>query len=94
MRHRLAVLTAAAVVSMLPATAAQAAPPPASAYKNYTVLNTYFAHGIGAAKAVDRVAAGAKPVTTFHRDTAGYTRAMQHNRGLDRDKDSVACEKK
>ena len=94
MKPVLAVLTAAAVVALVAAPAAQAAPPAASAYKNCTVLNSQFPNGIGTATAVDRVAAGAKPVTTFRRDTAGYTRAMQHNRGLDRDKDGVACEKR
>jgi hypothetical protein len=34
------------------------------------------------------------PVTTFRRSTLLYNRAMRYNRGLDRDKDGIACEKK
>ena len=33
------------------------------------------------------------PVTTFKRSTLLYNRAMSYNRGLDRDKDGIACEK-
>jgi hypothetical protein len=31
-------------------------------------------------------------VTTFKRSTKLYAKAMSENRGLDRDKDGVACE--
>ena len=89
-----AALLAAAVVALVPATAAQAAMPPQ--YKNCTALNAprHHPHGIGEAKAVDKVGATSRPVTTFTRDTAGYRRAMTHNRGLDRDGDKIACEKR
>jgi hypothetical protein len=33
------------------------------------------------------------PVTTFERSTRLYRIAMSYNRGLDRDKDAIACEK-
>ena len=33
------------------------------------------------------------PVTNFRRSTRLYHRAMSYNRGLDRDKDGIACEK-
>jgi len=33
------------------------------------------------------------PVTTFKRSTRLYRIAMSYNRGLDRDKDAIACEK-
>jgi hypothetical protein len=33
------------------------------------------------------------PVTTFKRSTRLYRIAMSYNRGLDRDKDGIACEK-
>jgi hypothetical protein len=37
---------------------------------------------------------GGTPVTNFYRSTALYLIAMSHNRGLDRDKDGIACEKR
>jgi Excalibur calcium-binding domain len=33
------------------------------------------------------------PVTTFLRSTLIFNRAMSYKRGLDRDKDGIACEK-
>lgn len=33
------------------------------------------------------------PVTNFKRSTKLYELAMSYNRGLDRDKDGIACEK-
>jgi hypothetical protein len=33
------------------------------------------------------------PVTNFKRSTKLYKLAMSYNRGLDRDKDGIACEK-
>ena len=36
---------------------------------------------------------GSVPVTNFYRNTALYLTAMHYNRGLDRDKDGIACEK-
>jgi Excalibur calcium-binding domain len=32
-------------------------------------------------------------VRNFYRSTTVYLRAMSYNRGLDRDKDGIACEK-
>jgi hypothetical protein len=93
MRRPPTVLLAAAVFALVPSTGAHAAVP-TSAYANCTALNAVYAHGIGTASAADRVTGRSTPVTTFRRDTAGYRRALQHNRGLDRDKDGVACEKR
>ncbi len=70
------------------ATADAAIPPP---YKNCTQLNTKYPHGVGKVGARDKTTSG-DPVTTFKR-TKVYNTAMSHNRGLDRDKDGVACEK-
>jgi hypothetical protein len=92
MRRPLAALSVATAVVLLPAHAALAATP--TTYKNCTELNKHFAHGIGKAKAVDHVASGSRPVTTFRRDDAGFAKAMSYNKGLDRDKDSIACEKR
>jgi hypothetical protein len=33
------------------------------------------------------------PVTNFRRSTVLHLTAMHYNRGLDRDKDGIACEK-
>jgi hypothetical protein len=33
------------------------------------------------------------PVTTFRRSNVLYRTALRYNRGLDRDKDGIACEK-
>jgi hypothetical protein len=61
-------------------------------YKNCTNLNKRYPHGIGKNNAHDRTS-GTKPVRNFKRSTKLYKRAMSYNRGLDRDKDGVACEK-
>jgi Excalibur calcium-binding domain len=37
--------------------------------------------------------AGGTPVRTFRRSNLLYRTAMRYNRGLDRDKDGIACEK-
>ena len=93
-QFRALLLCVATVAAVVPSTAAHAAAPPQ--YKNCTAFNApkYFPHGLGEAKAVDKVTGSLKPVTTFRRDTAGYRKAMDHNRSLDRDGDRIACEKK
>jgi hypothetical protein len=70
--------------------AAEAAVP--TAYQNCTNLQKTYPHGIGRATARDKTSG--KPVTTFRKDTAGYNKAMKYNKGLDRDKDGIACEKR
>jgi hypothetical protein len=82
-----AVLAAAPVVA---APAGPAAKPKPPWTKNCTALNKKYPHGIGKAKARDRTSGD--PVTNFRRSTKLYDLAMSYNRGLDRDKDGVACE--
>ncbi|MCW2818349.1 MAG: Excalibur calcium-binding domain protein [Marmoricola sp.] len=53
------------------------------------MLHTRHAHGIGRATAPDRTSG--RPVTNF-RHTRGYDVAVRKNRGLDRDRDGIACE--
>ena len=65
-----------------------------SKYANCTNLNRYYPHGVGRTTARDHVAAGAKPVTTWKHDTIAYNLAMHYNRGLDRDHDYIACERR
>lgn len=60
--------------------------------KNCTQLNKKYPHGVGKSNAVDRVSRG-KRVTNFKRSDSLYATAMSFNRGLDRDKDGIACEK-
>jgi Excalibur calcium-binding domain len=55
-------------------------------------LNQKYPHGLGKVGARDHTT-GTPPVTTFHRSTRLYNLAMSYNRGLDRDKDGIACEK-
>ena len=89
-RLGLAAAAAAAVVVPL----AGAAPAHASAtgiYRNCTALHTRWQHGVGRAGAHDHTTSG-DPVTNFFHSTRAYKRAMNHNKGLDRDKDGIACE--
>ena len=92
LRTTLLVLATAVIGSVLAPTAAYATIP--SKYANCTNLNKSYPHGVGRSTARDHVAAGAKPVTTWKHDTNAYNSAMHYNRGLDRDKDYIACEKR
>ena len=60
-------------------------------YKNCTNVNKKYPHGLGKLRARDRTSG--TPVTNFKRSTRLYNLAMSYNRGLDRDKDGIACEK-
>lgn len=60
-------------------------------YANCAALNKVYQHGVGKPGARDKVAAGAKPVTTFTKSLKIY---KLQSRGLDRDKDGIACEKR
>ena len=60
-------------------------------YKNCTNLNKKYPHGLGKVGARDHTSG--TPVTNFRRSTKLYKVAMSYNRGLDRDKDGIACEK-
>ena len=59
-------------------------------------VNAKYPHGVGKVGAIDRDADGhrlADPVTNFKRSNRVYRIAMSCNKGLDRDKDGIACEK-
>jgi Excalibur calcium-binding domain len=75
-------------LALVMATAVEARVPPL--YKNCTNLNKKYHHGIGRAKARDHTSG--KPVTNFFRSDRLYRIAMSYNKGLDRDKDGIACE--
>jgi hypothetical protein len=59
--------------------------------KNCSAVNKKYKHGVGRRRARDKTSG--TPVTTFRRSTALYLIAMKWNKGLDRDKDGIACEK-
>jgi hypothetical protein len=85
-----AVLAAGAIV--WGTTSATAAPPAVPAlWKNCTHVNRRYPHGVGKVGARDKTSG--TPVTTFKRSTYLYKTAMRYNRGLDRGKDGIACEK-
>jgi hypothetical protein len=60
------------------------------AYKNCTVVNERYAHGIGRVDAHDHTSG--TPVTNFKRSNGLFAAALHWNRGLDRDHDGIACE--
>ena len=92
--HRLRV---AGLVVALGLTAATGAVGPAQAHTrgihdNCTNLNNKWPHGVGMRRAVDK-SSGVR-VTNFYRNNDAYRAADRHNGTLDRDNDSIACEKR
>jgi Ni/Co efflux regulator RcnB len=61
-----------------------------ASYPNCRSLNRVYPHGVGRFGARDHTRSGSDPVTNFRRSTRLYLQ----NRGLDRDKDRIAWEKK
>ena len=94
MRFLLAlVLVGMILVLAAPAMAHSPKHPP---YTNCTTFNKKYPHGVGKVGARDRAMNGgvlSNPVTNFRRSNTIYAAGMAHNRGLDRDKDKIACEK-
>ena len=88
-RRLSAFLAAGAIASATVAGAANAVIP--AQRKNCTQVNKKYPHGVGKVGARDKTTG--TPVTTFERSTRLYRIAMSYNRGLDRDKDAIACEK-
>jgi hypothetical protein len=82
------VVLATAVVGGGISSASVAVPAP---WKNCTQVNTRYPHGVGRVGAHDKTSG--TPVTNFKHSTFLYRTAMRYNRGLDRDKDGIACEK-
>jgi hypothetical protein len=54
-------------------------------------VNKRYPHGVGKVGARDKTSG--TPVTNFKRSGRLYRLAMSYNKGLDRDKDGIACEK-
>ena len=86
------VATLAVTCSGLVLTAPAAEAGATGIYKNCTALNKKWAHGVGRNDAKDKTSG--TPVTNFFHSTKQYKKAMNNNRGLDRDKDGIACEKR
>ena len=82
------VIGALVALALVVGAAAHAAVP--AVWKNCTAVNKRYPHGIGRVSARDRTSG--EPVRTFRRSNRLYRVAMSHNRGLDRDKDGIACE--
>ena len=87
MRSLVLLLTMLAALVAINAAASRAP----ALYKNCTALNKKYPHGLGRVGARDKTSG--TPVTTFKRSTRLYRLAMSNNKGLDRDKDGIACEK-
>jgi hypothetical protein len=60
-------------------------------WKNCAQVNKRYPHGVGKVRARDKTSG--TPVTSFKRSNALYNTAMRYNKGLDRDKDGIVCEK-
>jgi hypothetical protein len=81
------------VASVAAATSPSAGAAMPRLYKNCTNFNRRYPHGVGRRLARDKVRPGAEPVRNFRRSNLLFRTAMRWNRGLDRDKDNIACEK-
>ncbi len=90
MIRKLLAVTTGAVVALAGIAIAAPAQAAAKTYANCTALNKSYKHGVGKKGAKDKVSGKTKPVTNFKVDTALYNANKKH----DRDKDSVACEKR
>jgi hypothetical protein len=62
----------------------------ANVWKNCTSVHKKYPHGVGRSSAHDKTSG--VPVTNFKHSNRLYRIAMDHNRGLDRDHDKIACE--
>ena len=59
-------------------------------FSNCTAMQKTYKHGVGKKGAKDKVRSDTKPVTNFKVSNAIYTKY----KGMDRDKDGIACEKR
>jgi len=89
---RLSAAGAAVALALMATTAAPAGAAVPAKWKNCTVVNQTYKHGVGKVKAKDKTSG--TPVTTFKKSDSLYNQAIKANKGLDRDKDGIACEKR
>jgi hypothetical protein len=90
-RNGTSAVLAAGVIVLGGTPFAAAASGVAAPWKNCTTVNKRYLHGVGKVGARDKTSGA--PVTNFKRSNFLYKTAMRYNRGLDRDKDGIACEK-
>jgi Excalibur calcium-binding domain len=91
MRRTTVFLLVAAIFSASGAMASASQARIPARWKNCSAVNTRYPHGVGRNHAHD--ATSGVPVTNFKHSTRLYKLAMSYNKGLDRDKDGIACEK-
>ena len=91
MRRALAGVISLGLMAVMGAvsTEAASAAPKAQKYANCKALNNVYPHGVGRTKTVKDKTSG-KRVTNFKVNKAVY----DLNKGRDRDKDKIACEKR
>ena len=89
--RRVSVLVGATVIAASTVGLASPADAAGGTWRNCTAVNKTYAHGVGMKSARDKTSG--KRVTTFKHSDSLYRTAMNHNKGLDRDKDKIACEK-
>lgn len=96
LRRKVALVLSGVLLSTLVAVPVTVIPAEAAAKpawtKNCAALNKKYPHGVGRTNAKDKTSG--KPVKNFKKSNSLYATAMKHNKGLDRDKDGIACEKK
>ena len=90
--RKLGSLVVASALFAAPLIAASPADAVVYRWKNCTIVNQRLPHGVGLNRAHDKTSG--VPVTNFRHDSTMYRKAMNANRGLDRDKDGIACEKR
>lgn len=88
MKTRLLVIAATSSVLALSVVALPAEAASAKHYSNCTALHKAYKHGVGKPGAKDKTSS--RRVTTFKKSSALYAA----NKGLDRDKDGIACEQR
>ena len=92
MRALRAVVATLAIAAIFASVAPAAMSTIPARWRSCKAVNARYPHGVGKLRAHDVTKSG-HPVTNFKRSTALYLTAMHYNRGLDRDKDGIACEK-
>jgi hypothetical protein len=90
LRRAAVFLVLAGVIAASGATASAGRATIPARWKNCAAVNARYRHGVGRNNAHD--ATSGTPVTNFKHSTKLYNVAMSYNRGLDRDKDGIACE--
>ena len=84
-------LSAAVLTAVASTTLVGVAPPAnASTWTNCDSVHHKYPHGVGKKHAHDHTSG--TPVRNFKHSTKLYRTAMNHNSGLDGDKDGIACE--